>query len=148
VIRCDAIRARAGTSFISTPPPPPRPPPPQGLNPKQLQIDITGFLEKQAPVFIEELWTLLVEAQKNKHGIPQAFLEQKKKQLQSASVQPAVVPPKEIKYLGATTMAPLMPIPSSGPAPDIGASVEQAKAKAAAAAAAAASQPTLVEAPP
>lgn len=114
----------------------------KGLNPKQLQIDITGFLEKQAPVFVEELWTLLVEAQKNKHGIPQAFLEQKKKQLQGVSIRSTAAPPKEIKYLGATSMAPPTPISSSGPAPDIGASIEQAKAKAAAAAAAAAAQPT------
>ena len=54
----------------------------KALNPKQLQIDITGFLEKQSQPFVEELWTLLVDAQSNPHGIPQAFVEKKKRQLQ------------------------------------------------------------------
>ena len=51
---------------------------------KQLQLDLTGFLEKQAGLFVEELWTLLVDAQKNEHGIPSVFLEKKKQELASA----------------------------------------------------------------
>ena len=97
----------------------------KALDPKQLQLDITGFLEKQTPKFVEELWTLLVEAQANKHGIPQQFVDSKKQQLVGAGAAPASKP---IKYLGAASMAP--PVPS-----DVGAAVEQAKATAAAAAA-------------
>ena len=50
-------------------------------DPKQLQLDLTGFLEKQAGVFVEELWTLLVDAQGNEHGVPSVFVEKKKQEL-------------------------------------------------------------------
>jgi hypothetical protein len=51
-------------------------------DPKQLQLDLTGFLEKQAALFVEELWTLLVDAQGNAHGVPSVFIEKKKEQQQ------------------------------------------------------------------
>uniref|UniRef100_A0A7S2SU80 PWI domain-containing protein n=1 Tax=Rhizochromulina marina TaxID=1034831 RepID=A0A7S2SU80_9STRA len=49
--------------------------------PKQLQLDVTGFLEKKAGQFVEELWTLLAAAQENKNGIPPQFIEKKKEEL-------------------------------------------------------------------
>ena len=42
----------------------------QPLCPKQLQINLTGFLEAKAPTFVEELWGLLVSASKDPNGIP------------------------------------------------------------------------------
>jgi len=45
---------------------------------------LTGFLEKQTPYFVEELWTLLVDAQQQSHGIPTAFIEKKKEELAAA----------------------------------------------------------------
>jgi serine/arginine repetitive matrix protein 1 len=50
-------------------------------DPKQMQLDLTGFLEKQTAGFMEELWTLLADAQQNVHGIPTAFVEKKKQEL-------------------------------------------------------------------
>lgn len=57
-------------------------------DPKQMQLDVTGFLEKQAGSFVEELWTLLLDAQQNPHGIPSAFVASKKAELQ-ASARPS-----------------------------------------------------------
>ena len=54
-------------------------------DPKQMQLDVTGFLEKQAGSFVEELWTLLLDAQQNPHGIPSAFVASKKAELQAAA---------------------------------------------------------------
>jgi serine/arginine repetitive matrix protein 1 len=53
----------------------------QVLDPKRMQIDITGFLEKKAPEFMEELWTLLCDAQEQPSGIPSVFLEKKKEEI-------------------------------------------------------------------
>lgn len=52
------------------------------LDPRQLQIAITGFLEKETPTFMQELWDLLLSAQANPTGIPTAILEKKKQELQ------------------------------------------------------------------
>ncbi|KAG1713302.1 hypothetical protein DVH05_001022 [Phytophthora capsici] len=52
------------------------------LDPKQLQMALTGFLEKQAGLFMEELWNLLLSAQSNPTGIPSAILDKKKQEMQ------------------------------------------------------------------
>ncbi|EGZ22305.1 hypothetical protein PHYSODRAFT_330130 [Phytophthora sojae] len=52
------------------------------LDPRQLQVALTGFLEKQAGQFTEELWTLLLSAQSNPTGIPSAILDRKKQEMQ------------------------------------------------------------------
>ena len=49
------------------------------FNPKQFQLNLTAFLEKDAPEFTLELWELLVSAQSNPTGIPTEFIEKKKK---------------------------------------------------------------------
>ncbi len=51
------------------------------LDPKKMQLDVTGFLEKQAQSFVEELWTLLVDAQTQPSGIPSIFIQQKKEEI-------------------------------------------------------------------
>ncbi|KAG2883483.1 hypothetical protein PC128_g24369 [Phytophthora cactorum] len=53
------------------------------LDPKKLQVALTGFLEKQAGAFTEELWQLLLSAQSNPTGIPSAILDKKKQEMQS-----------------------------------------------------------------
>jgi len=53
----------------------------EALDPKQLQLNLTGFLEKQAMGFVEELWTLLADAQESQTGIPTIFLERKKAEI-------------------------------------------------------------------
>jgi serine/arginine repetitive matrix protein 1 len=51
-------------------------------DPKELQMNITGFLNgKNARLFMQELWDLLMSAQESVGGIPAKFLEMKKEQL-------------------------------------------------------------------
>jgi len=55
------------------------------VNGKEIQITLTGFMEKNTGKFMKELWTLLLSAQNNPSGVPQQFLdaraaETKKKQ--------------------------------------------------------------------
>jgi serine/arginine repetitive matrix protein 1 len=54
---------------------------------KKMQMDVTGFLEKQAPAFVEELWGLLVDAQGQPSGIPSVFLQKKKEEILSRQQQ-------------------------------------------------------------
>ena len=51
------------------------------MDPQQLQVQLTGFLNKQAQPFVAELWKLLLDAQDSPHGIPRAFVERKKQEL-------------------------------------------------------------------
>lgn len=51
------------------------------LDPKELQMALTGFLGADSEKYMEELWTLLVSAQNNATGIPTEFLEKKKEEL-------------------------------------------------------------------
>ena len=51
------------------------------LHGKKMQLDVTGFLEKGAGQFVEELWTLLVDAQSQPNGIPEAFIRKKKEEI-------------------------------------------------------------------
>ncbi|BAM40096.1 splicing factor [Theileria orientalis strain Shintoku] len=51
------------------------------LDPKRLQISLTGFMAKKAGVFVRELWDLLLSAQDSEHGIPQLFIDEKKQEL-------------------------------------------------------------------
>jgi hypothetical protein len=48
---------------------------------KTLQIQLTGFLEKDTPAFCKELWTLCLSAQSNPQGVPKELLEAKKLEL-------------------------------------------------------------------
>lgn len=52
------------------------------LDPKQLQMALTGFLAKQAGAFTEELWQLLLDAQSSPTGIPRVLLEKKQQEMQ------------------------------------------------------------------
>ena len=44
-------------------------------NGKQMQENLTGFLEKDAKAFMGELWELLLSAQSEETKIPTKFLE-------------------------------------------------------------------------
>ncbi|CAL9057731.1 unnamed protein product [Musa banksii] len=48
---------------------------------KQIQIQLTGFLEKNTGKFMKELWGLLLSAQNNASGVPQQFLDAKEEEL-------------------------------------------------------------------
>ncbi|KAG9507246.1 hypothetical protein J7337_000796 [Fusarium musae] len=48
---------------------------------KSLQIQLTGFLDKDTAVFCKDLWKLLLSAQSNPQGVPKELLEAKKLEL-------------------------------------------------------------------
>ena len=54
-----------------------------GLQPdvKVLQIQLTGFLDKDTATFCKELWNLCLSAQTNPQGVPKELLEAKKLEL-------------------------------------------------------------------
>ncbi|KAG5513542.1 hypothetical protein PMAC_000974 [Pneumocystis sp. 'macacae'] len=56
-------------------------------DPKRIQINLTGFLEKKASLFTKELWTLLQSAQQSIGGIPAKFVEEKKLELQAKKLE-------------------------------------------------------------
>jgi len=48
---------------------------------KKMQIQLTGFLDKDAAGFCKELWKLCLSAQSNPQGVPKELLEAKKLEL-------------------------------------------------------------------
>ncbi|BFG34073.1 hypothetical protein CerSpe_203470 [Prunus speciosa] len=50
------------------------------VNGKEVQISLTGFMEKNTVKFMKELWTLLISAQNNASGVPQQFLDDKQEE--------------------------------------------------------------------
>lgn len=55
------------------------------LDPRNLQMALTGFLAKDAAPFAKELWELLLSAQANPTGIPTAILDKKKRELEKVA---------------------------------------------------------------
>ncbi|KAG9082488.1 hypothetical protein FRC06_004971 [Ceratobasidium sp. 370] len=51
------------------------------IDPKLMQINLTGFLESKTPAFMSALWTLLLDAQKSPAGVPSSFVQEKKEEL-------------------------------------------------------------------
>ena len=51
------------------------------LDPRKLEIKLTGFLENNTQKFIKELWTLMLSAQQEIGGIPKEFLARKKEEI-------------------------------------------------------------------
>lgn len=58
----------------------------QGVDGKQIQIQLTGFLEKNTGKFMKELWGLLLSAQDNASGVPQQFLDAKQEEMRKRKV--------------------------------------------------------------
>eukprot|EP00375_Theileria_parva_P002254 XP_764932.1 hypothetical protein [Theileria parva strain Muguga] len=58
------------------------------LDPKRLQISLTGFMEKKAGIFVRELWELLLSAQSNPDGIPQAFIDGENRENEPVKEEP------------------------------------------------------------
>ncbi|KLU87722.1 hypothetical protein MAPG_06715 [Magnaporthiopsis poae ATCC 64411] len=48
---------------------------------KSIQIQLTGFLDKDTPTFCKELWNLCLSAQASPQGVPKELLEAKKREL-------------------------------------------------------------------
>ena len=51
------------------------------LCPKKMQINLTGFLEDKAAIFMKELWNLLLVSQRTEGGIAPDFIQAKKAEL-------------------------------------------------------------------
>lgn len=58
----------------------------QVVNGKEVQISLTGFMEKNTVKFMKELWTLLISAQNNASGVPQQFLDAKQEEARTKKV--------------------------------------------------------------
>lgn len=56
------------------------------MNGKEIQISITGFMEKNTGKFMKELWTLLLSAQNNSSGVPQQFIDAREAELKKSQV--------------------------------------------------------------
>nr|GEX58069.1 serine/arginine repetitive matrix protein 1 isoform X1 [Tanacetum cinerariifolium] len=50
------------------------------VNGKEIQISLTGFMEKNTGKFMKEPWTHLLSAQENASGVPQQFLDAKEEE--------------------------------------------------------------------
>ncbi|KAM7202164.1 PWI domain containing protein [Rhypophila sp. PSN 637] len=61
---------------------------------KGLQIQLTGFLDKDTAPFCKELWNLLLSAQASPTGVPKELIEAKKNELMQEKVN--FVPPRRI----------------------------------------------------
>lgn len=58
----------------------------QEVNGKEVQISLTGFMEKNTGKFMKELWALLISAQNNASGVPQQFLDAKQEETRKKKV--------------------------------------------------------------
>jgi hypothetical protein len=58
----------------------------QKLNPAEMVLNLTGFLEAEALGFVAELWKLILSAMESPLGIPAVFLEAQQKQIAVAKV--------------------------------------------------------------
>uniref|UniRef100_K4A5U9 PWI domain-containing protein n=2 Tax=Setaria italica TaxID=4555 RepID=K4A5U9_SETIT len=54
---------------------------------KKIQIQLTGFMEKNTVKFMKELWGLLLSAQQNASGVPQQFLDEKEAEIQQRKAE-------------------------------------------------------------
>jgi serine/arginine repetitive matrix protein 1 len=61
------------------------------VDPRLLQINLTGFLENNTRRFCKELWTLLISAASGPSGIPQQFLDAKAAELQQREAERRIV---------------------------------------------------------
>jgi len=57
------------------------------VDPKMMQLELTGFLGRNTGPFMEDLWKLLLSAQASPLGIPAEILEQKRAEIQKAQAQ-------------------------------------------------------------
>lgn len=58
----------------------------QAVDGKQVQISLTGFMERNTGKFMKELWSLLISAEQNLSGVPQQFLDEKEEETKKKKV--------------------------------------------------------------
>ncbi|XP_075634925.1 uncharacterized protein LOC142607357 isoform X2 [Castanea sativa] len=57
------------------------------VNGKAVQIQLTGFMEKNTVKFMKELWALLLSAQNTASGVPQQFLDAKEEEIKKKKAE-------------------------------------------------------------
>ncbi|GAA99222.1 uncharacterized protein L969DRAFT_47755 [Mixia osmundae IAM 14324] len=57
------------------------------VDPKKMQISLTGFLERKTAPFMIELWNLLLSAQASPVKVPAQFIEEKKREMLQRKTQ-------------------------------------------------------------
>ncbi|CAH7684297.1 expressed protein [Phakopsora pachyrhizi] len=57
------------------------------VDPKRMQINLTGFLESKTGPFMSELWALLISAQDSPLKVPALFIEQKKEEMRKRELE-------------------------------------------------------------
>ncbi|KAJ8550795.1 hypothetical protein K7X08_000165 [Anisodus acutangulus] len=57
------------------------------VNGKEVQISLTGFMERNTGKFMKELWVLLLSAQNNASGVPLQFLEAKEEEMRKKKAE-------------------------------------------------------------
>lgn len=88
------------------------------LDPRDLQITLTGFLEKSAKPFVTELWQMLSAASKETTGIPPQLLEAKKAELLATrGAQSAIEAARQAAHAAAMRMAMAHLPPGTQPPP-------------------------------
>jgi serine/arginine repetitive matrix protein 1 len=65
------------------------------VDPRRMQIQLTPFLDADAPAFMQQLWDLLLEAQEAPNGIPQSLVEQ----TATVKVEPIAPPEPRDRHL-------------------------------------------------
>merc|ERR1719231_835880 len=67
--------------------------PPDGspVDPRAVQLNLMGFLQKHTSTFMAELWTLLLSAQRHPMGIPEEFIEKKREEIRQKKAEAARV---------------------------------------------------------
>jgi hypothetical protein len=51
-----------------------------------MQVQLTGFLERNAKTFMADLWDMLISAQSSAVGIPAVIIEQRQQEQQQQQV--------------------------------------------------------------
>ncbi|USP77122.1 PWI domain-containing protein C825.05c [Curvularia clavata] len=71
---------------------------------KEIQIQLTGFLEKETAPFCKELWNLMLSAQESPMGVPRELLEAKKAELQKEQLSKATADARRAESQAQNTM--------------------------------------------
>ncbi|EER09223.1 serine/arginine regulated nuclear matrix protein, putative [Perkinsus marinus ATCC 50983] len=74
------------------------------VDPREMQLSLTGFLQRGAAPFCEELWEMLLSAQDSPAGVPTQLVDRKKRDMMRKKEEAEKVK-REIEQRKATTAA-------------------------------------------
>ncbi|KAI0395829.1 hypothetical protein F5Y17DRAFT_456695 [Xylariaceae sp. FL0594] len=76
---------------------------------KSMQIQLTGFLDKDTPSFCRDLWKLCLSAQSSPQGVPKELLEAKKLELIQEKIKLRKTTAPAVRYKSVEIMSQLKP---------------------------------------